>query len=411
MSLAAKHGDAGGLDLAGLGDLASLLDGAPPQAREPGSYDISLIHEDEKNSRGKNNPGYSVESIAELAASFKRQERKGKRAIKSPLSLRPHPTIPGHFIINHGHRRFRAAKVAEMTSVPGFEDPVFDDFDQVVENVQRENLTAREIADFIGGKLSAGWSRADLARQLGKSKAWVSHHAGLLTLPEPVAEAVAAGKVTDVTLANELAVAHREQPEAVADLLSANEAKPTRSAVKAIRKAGGAKRASSDALAEETPQSSRDETTARAVVAECSTHVFHAKEPSTPPENGELPPTVGPEVQRSMDRLEQHRREGANPVLQKKGTDALARLINIAQRDTGQSKRVADFLLSWWNATRCGGFDLTDIWSVDAEIADDMLVVIGLIRQTRAYPDTLGTEVHAQFKALVALWRPALCDA
>ncbi|MCC3262351.1 hypothetical protein LLE87_29725, partial [Paenibacillus polymyxa] len=104
-----------------------------------------------------------------------------------------------------------------------------------------------------------------------KAKAWVSHHAGLLTLPEPVAEAVAAGKVTDVTLANELAVAHREQPEAVADLLSANEAKPTRSAVKAIRKAGGAKRAASDALAEETPQSSRDETTARAVVAECST--------------------------------------------------------------------------------------------------------------------------------------------
>ena len=31
MSLAAKHGDAGGLDLAGLGDLASLLD-------------LSLIH-------------------------------------------------------------------------------------------------------------------------------------------------------------------------------------------------------------------------------------------------------------------------------------------------------------------------------------------------------------------------------
>ncbi|MCP2518438.1 hypothetical protein M5J07_26155 [Achromobacter mucicolens] len=94
-----------------------------------------------------------------------------------------------------------------------------------------------------------------------------------------------------------------------------------------------------------------------------------------------------------------------------KGAEALTRLITIAKRDTGQSKRVADFLLSWWNATSCGGFDLTDLWSVDAEIADDMLVVIGLIRETRAYPDTLGTEVHAQFKALVALWRPALCDA
>ncbi|WP_313620721.1 ParB/RepB/Spo0J family partition protein [Achromobacter sp.] len=411
MSLAAKHGDAGGLDLAGLGDLAAMLDGAQPQAREPGMYDISRIHEDKRNSRGEDNPGYSEESIRELAESFKRRERQGKRGIKSPLSLRPHPTIPGDFIINHGHRRFRAAKVANFTSVPGFEDPDFDDVDQVVENVQRENLTFREIADFIGGKLSAGWTQAGLARELGKSKAWVSHHAGLLTLPEPVAEAVAAGKVTDVTLANELAVAHREHPEAVADLLTATEAKPTRSAVKAIRKARGANRTSPDALPDETLQSSRDETTARAVVAQCSTHVFLAKEPRTPPVNGELPPTVCPEVQRSMDRLEQHGRDSANPALRKKGTDALARLINIAQRDTGQSKRVADFLLSWWNATSCGGFDLTDFWNVDAEVADDMLVVIGLIRQTRAYPDTLGTEIHGQFKALVSLWRPALCDA
>ncbi|CAO3876334.1 hypothetical protein LJR001_000787 [Achromobacter mucicolens] len=98
-------------------------------------------------------------------------------------------------------------------------------------------------------------------------------------------------------------------------------------------------------------------------------------------------------------------------MLRKKETDALTRLISIAKRDTGQSHRVAGFLLSWWNATSCGGFDLTDFWGVDTEIADDMLTVIGLIRQTRAYPDTLGTEIHGQFKALVALWRPGLCDA
>ncbi|MFJ3465715.1 ParB/RepB/Spo0J family partition protein [Achromobacter spanius] len=410
MSLAAKQGDAGGLDLAGLGDLAAMLDGAHPQAREPGMYDISRIHEDERNSRREDNPGYSAESIGELAESFKRRERQGKRGIKSPLSLRPHPTIPGDFIINHGHRRFRGAKVAGLTSVPGFEDPDFDDVDQVIENVQRENLTSREIADFIGAKLSAGWTQADLARELGKSRAWVSHHAGLLTLPEPVAEAVAAGKVTDVTLANELAAAHREDPEAIADLLSAS-TKPTRSAVKAIRKSGEAKQNSQEALPHEAPQSSPDEATARAVVAQCSTQVFLAKESSTPSAPGELPRALGPEFQRSMDRLEQDRRDSANPVLRKKGIDALTRLITIAERDTGQSKRVADFLLSWWNATSCGGFDLTNLWGVEAEIADDMLAVIGLIRQTRAYPDTLGTEIHGQFKALVALWRPALCDA
>ena len=41
---------------------------------------------------------------------------------------------------------------------------------------------------------------------------------------------------------------------------------------------------------------------------------------------------------------------------------ALERLIKIAQADTGQSQRTAEFLLSWWNAETCGGFDLTTLW-------------------------------------------------
>ena len=44
---------------------------------------------------------------------------------------------------------------------------------------------------------------------------------------------------------------------------------------------------------------------------------------------------------------------------------ALERLIRIAQRDTGQSRMVAEFLLSWWNAANCGGFDLNTLWGVD----------------------------------------------
>ena len=35
---------------------------------------------------------------------------------------------------------------------------------------------------------------------------------------------------------------------------------------------------------------------------------------------------------------------------------ALNRLIAIAHNDTGQSRRVAGFLLAWWNADECGGF-------------------------------------------------------
>ena len=40
---------------------------------------------------------------------------------------------------------------------------------------------------------------------------------------------------------------------------------------------------------------------------------------------------------------------------------ALERLIAIAKHDTGQCRRVADFLLSWWNSETCGGWAVTDV--------------------------------------------------
>ena len=84
---------------------------------------------------------------------------------------------------------------------------------------------------------------------------------------------------------------------------------------------------------------------------------------------------------------------------------ALGRLVSIAQRDTGQSRRVADFLLAWWNARACGGFDLSDLWAVESAIADDMLIVVELIARHREYPTAYG--LGTDFERLVELWRPA----
>ena len=85
---------------------------------------------------------------------------------------------------------------------------------------------------------------------------------------------------------------------------------------------------------------------------------------------------------------------------------ALERLIRIAQSDTGQSRRVANFLLAWWNAEECGGFDLTDLWNVDSAIADDLVTVFGLLANLNSYPDTLG--YSQQFERIVADWRSTL---
>lgn len=92
------------------------------------------------------------------------------------------------------------------------------------------------------------------------------------------------------------------------------------------------------------------------------------------------------------------------PTLRDTERAALEALLAIAATNTGQAKKVADFLLAWWNTDDCGGFDPTDLWAVDERIAADMLCVIACIARTRAYPDTLGYK--APFEALVRAWRP-----
>lgn len=87
---------------------------------------------------------------------------------------------------------------------------------------------------------------------------------------------------------------------------------------------------------------------------------------------------------------------------------ALDRLVRIAQSDTGQASRVANFLLAWWNASDCGGFDLTDLWMLDRAIADDIRAVARLISIRHEYPTAYG--YGPQFERLVADWRPRLLD-
>ena len=85
---------------------------------------------------------------------------------------------------------------------------------------------------------------------------------------------------------------------------------------------------------------------------------------------------------------------------------ALERLIKIAQADTGQSRMTAEFLLSWWTASNCGGFDLTTLWEVDTEIAAVMVTVFALVACCHRYPDDLG--YGEEFRRIVHAWCPAL---
>src|SRR6058998_1108157 len=92
-----------------------------------------------------------------------------------------------------------------------------------------------------------------------------------------------------------------------------------------------------------------------------------------------------------------------NPIDEREADEAIRRLLEVAFRDSGQSRRVADFLLAWHNAAANGGWDPVDMWDVDADIADDMLLVLRLIRESRRYPGDIG--FRKEIETVWELWR------
>jgi hypothetical protein len=80
-------------------------------------------------------------------------------------------------------------------------------------------------------------------------------------------------------------------------------------------------------------------------------------------------------------------------------------LFATARSDTGQSRRVADFLLAWWNSQPMGRWDMLDLWSVDEQVGEDMLKILSYLAGSyKAYPDTL--RYTTEFHAVIRAWRP-----
>ena len=195
----------------------------------PIEMDLSLIDEDPNQPRTADNPGFARDSLEELAATIR------LRGVKTPISVRDQPHAPGRYLINHGARRFRASRLAGRTTIPAFVDNDYNEADQVIENLQRNELTAREIADFIGRELAKGHRKADIARSIGKSAAFVTQHVALLDLPDPVARVFNSGRTRDVTVVNELLTAYRRNREEVTDWLADETQEITRGSVRLLR--------------------------------------------------------------------------------------------------------------------------------------------------------------------------------
>jgi ParB family chromosome partitioning protein len=191
--------------------------------------DLALIDEDPNQPRTAGNPGFTASSMAELTATIK------ARGIKTPISIRDNPEAPGRYIINHGHRRYRGAKLAGRATIPYFLDNDYNDADQVIENLQRNQLTPREIADYIGRELAKGLKKGEIAKSIGKSAAFVTQHVTLLDLPGPIAVAFNTGRAKDVTVISELVLCFKTRPQEVTTWLEDETQDITRSSVKRLR--------------------------------------------------------------------------------------------------------------------------------------------------------------------------------
>jgi ParB family chromosome partitioning protein len=216
------------LGLDSIGDLAGLLNQPVSAGGGPLEIPLDLIDEDPNQPRHADNPGFSKESLGELAATIR------ERHVKTPISVRP-SEVEGRYLINHGARRYRASRIAGKETIPAFIDPDYTEADQVIENLQRNDLTPREIAEFIGRELATGKKKQAIAKEIGKSPAFVTQHVTLLDLPEPIADAFNAGRANDVTVVNELVKAYKKSPEEVAAWLEDDDQELTRGSVKLLR--------------------------------------------------------------------------------------------------------------------------------------------------------------------------------
>ncbi|EOW8879020.1 transcriptional repressor gene korB [Escherichia coli] len=222
-----------GLGLDGLGDLSSLLNDPAGTSSQQGDgplyLPLDVIDEDPNQPRKSDNPGFSDDSLEELAVTIR------DRGVKSPISVRVNPEAEGRYLINHGARRYRASKRAGKETIPAFVDNDYNEADQVIENLQRNELTAREIADFIGRELAKGKKKGEIAKEIGKSPAFVTQHVTLLDLPEPIAEVFNNGRAKDVTVVNELVTAYKKNPDEVGAWLADDSQELTRGSVKLLR--------------------------------------------------------------------------------------------------------------------------------------------------------------------------------
>ena len=172
----------------GKGLEALFADNATEQGEHLTTLRISQVEPNKEQPRREFEPA----ALSELADSIR------EHGILQPIIVRP---LEGdRYQIVAGERRWRASRMAGLTQIPviirELDDLVSMEL-ALIENLQREDLTALEEADGYRSLMELySMTQEQVARRVGKSRPAVANALRLLGLPQPVREELTAGRIT-----------------------------------------------------------------------------------------------------------------------------------------------------------------------------------------------------------------------
>ena len=142
--------------------------------------------------RAQPRKSFDQEKLEELADSIR------QHGVIQPLTVRK--LSSGYYQIIAGERRWRAARMTELTEIPAV---VIEADDQkamelaMIENLQRENLNPMEEAEgFRALVANYGMTQEEAARRVGKSRSAVANAMRLLDLSPALQELVTDGQLS-----------------------------------------------------------------------------------------------------------------------------------------------------------------------------------------------------------------------
>ena len=143
-----------------------------------------------------NNPRrhFAPEDLEDLTNSIR------EKGVMQPILVRPSPTEPDQYELVAGERRWRASQRAGLHEVPVIIREV-DDREAlelaIIENVQRADLNPLEESKGYDQLMQQfGYTQADLAQVIGKSRSHVANTLRLMKLPADVQSLVSDGALT-----------------------------------------------------------------------------------------------------------------------------------------------------------------------------------------------------------------------